>query len=227
MTVPASPPRRARLFGRFEQTERGRRLGGSGLGLAICRELVACMGGEIALDGAALGGTTFLVDLPLPAAEAAVDDRSTIAAAQGAARSAADATPGYSILVVEDDAIVAAVIAGLLQAQGHAVVHACNGLEALAALGDGPVDLALLDLDLPGIDGFALARMLRARQRPAAPRLPLIGVSARSLGSEEGQCLAAGMDAFVRKPVTGDTLAAAIERGVAHARERAIALDDA
>jgi CheY-like chemotaxis protein len=69
----------------------------------------------------------------------------------------------------------------------------------------------LIDLDLPGVDGLSLARMLRAREaQTGVERIPLIGVSARSAGDEESLCLAAGMDAFLRKPVTGELLASAI-----------------
>ena len=61
---------------------------------------------------------------------------------------------------------------------------------------------------LPGVDGLALARLLRARE--TATRMPLVGISARSLGDEEAICLAAGMDAFLRKPVTGAMLDASL-----------------
>ncbi len=121
------------------------------------------------------------------------------------------ATAPRSILLVEDDAIVAEVIVGLLQSQGHGVVHARHGLAAMAELETADCDIALIDLDLPGIDGLALARLLRTREEKSAKsRLPLIGISARSVGDEEALCLAAGMDAFLRKPVTGQMLAAAI-----------------
>ncbi len=104
------------------------------------------------------------------------------------------------------------MVAGLLEVQGHRVRHVEHGLAALAEIESTQPDLALLDLDLPGLDGFALARTLRAReaQRPS-PRLPLIGISARSLGNEEAQCLEAGMDAFLRKPVTGEVLRECID----------------
>ncbi len=65
-------------------------------------------------------------------------------------------------------------------------------------------DIALIDLDLPGVDGLALARLLRAQE--TGTRMPMIGISARSVGDEERLCLDAGMDAFLRKPVTGAML---------------------
>jgi CheY-like chemotaxis protein len=74
-------------------------------------------------------------------------------------------------------------------------------------------DVALIDLDLPGVGGLALARMLRAREENGGTaRMALIAISARSVGDEEALCQAAGVDAFLRKPVTGQLLAAAIAR---------------
>ncbi|HEX7111946.1 MAG TPA: ATP-binding protein [Mizugakiibacter sp.] len=192
---------RERLFQRFEQDDagEGRRQGGSGLGLAICRELVALMGGRIEVESAPGQGSTFRVCLPLPECAPPAD----------AARSAAPAAPAQGalrVLLVEDDATVAQVIAGLLEAQGHAVRHAPHGLAALSELDTAGCDAMLLDLDLPGVDGFQLARMIRARERGGA-RLPIVAITARSGGDEEAKALAAGMDRFLRKPLTGAQLA--------------------
>ncbi|MBS0515914.1 MAG: response regulator [Proteobacteria bacterium] len=200
---------RARLFQRFEQAQgTQQRHGGSGLGLAICRELVARMGGEIVLASEEGVGSTFRVVLPLR--EQAETDESVRV---GDMVPAPATTRGLQVLLVEDDATVAAVIAGLLEAQGHHVRHVEHGLAALAEIESTPFDLALLDLDLPGLDGLALARTLRARElQTGVRRLPLIGVSARSAGNEEALCLAAGMDAFLRKPVTGEVLRAGVDR---------------
>lgn len=196
---------RARLFRRFEQADEARRHGGSGLGLAICRELVACMHGEISLDSEPGRGSTFCVNLPLP--EAAADAVGDPASFDPAAAPARSSRP-LRILLVEDDPTVAEVIARQLELYGHSVKHAAQGLAALTEFDAARYDAALIDLDLPGVDGLSLARMLRAREAQAgAAHMPLIGVSARSAGNEESLCLAAGMDAFLRKPVDGESLA--------------------
>jgi CheY-like chemotaxis protein len=204
---------RARLFQRFEQADGAQRQGGSGLGLAICRELVACMGGSIALDSEPGQGSTFRVHLPFSELDAAA---AAAAAAPPPARSdatAAIAQVSRRILLVEDDATVAEVITAQLQLQGHRVVRAAQGLAALGEFDRAPFDLALIDLDLPGVDGLALARLLRAREAQSGKvRMPLIGISARSVGNEEALCLAAGMNAFLRKPLTGEILARAVGR---------------
>ncbi len=192
---------KARLFQRFEQADGPQRHSGSGLGLAICRELVARMGGAIALDSTPGVGSTFRVSLPL----------AEIAPPEKVENAASPPATARHVLLVEDDATVAAVISGLLQAQGHRVTHAVHGLAALAELESAAFDVALIDLDLPGIDGLALARLLRTREEKSGKmRIALIGISARSAGNEEALCLAAGMDAFLRKPVTGEMLAAVL-----------------
>ena len=189
---------RARLFRRFEQADGARtaaRHGGSGLGLAISQELAAAMGGRIWVESEPGKGTRFIVDLPLPAAALPAPSPETPTAA--AAR---------SLLLVEDDPTVADAIAGLLQAQGHVVVHAAHGLAALAELPGRAFDAALLDLDLPGMDGLALARLLRSR----GVHVPLLAITARSDADAEPQARAAGFDGFLRKPVTGAMLAQAL-----------------
>ena len=118
------------------------------------------------------------------------------------------------LLLVEDDPIVAEVMQGLLREQGHGVVHVAHGLAALAEVATRRFDAGLLDLDLPGVDGLALARMLRAQGFAA----PLLAVTARSDADAEAQARNAGFDDFLRKPVTGAQLAEALARLVPGAR---------
>lgn len=200
-----SDEQQARLFRRFERgsLRDGDHGGGSGLGLAICRELAAAMGGFIQVQSKTGHGAVFVVELPLAAA-------SGLPSSVGA-RTAALATAGkLELLLVEDDAVVAEVVCGLLARLGHGVVHAPHGLAALAELELARFDLALLDLDLPGIDGLALARLIRAK----GLALPLVALTARADAEAEPAARAAGMDGFLRKPVTGDILAEAIAAGV-------------
>jgi signal transduction histidine kinase/ligand-binding sensor domain-containing protein/CheY-like chemotaxis protein len=194
-----------RLFQRFEQAEGARtasRYGGSGLGLAISRELAVAMGGGIELISAPGEGACFVVRLPL--ARAALPAMEASSPLRGAASVARE------ILLVEDDAIVADALAGLLQSQGHRVVHAAHALAAVTAHAARRFDLALLDLDLPGMDGLALARLLRAQGFDR----PLIAITARADADAEPQAIAAGFDVFLRKPLTGDMLAEAVARRV-------------
>lgn len=200
----------ARLFQRFEQEDGPQRRAGSGLGLAICRELVEMMGGSIELQSRVAHGSTFRVRLPLaePARSLARADSAPVA------------ERSLHLLLVEDDAIVAAVIRGLLERQQHVVCHVANGLAALAELAYSTFDAALLDLDLPGVDGFQIARLIRQREH-AGEHLPIVAVTARSGSDDEARARAAGMDGLLRKPLSGEQLAQALAQvreasGVGH-----------
>lgn len=188
----------SRLFRRFEQAEGSRtaaRYGGSGLGLAICQELALAMDGRIDVDSAPGEGTRFSVTLPMPSAALPAMVRAPVKSS----------IPGASLklLLVEDDPIVAEVVVGLLHAQGHRVTHAAHGLAAMTEVATTNFDGALLDLDLPGMDGFALARQLRSQGFTR----PLIAITARADVDAQPHAMAAGFDDFVRKPVTGAMLA--------------------
>jgi signal transduction histidine kinase/CheY-like chemotaxis protein len=191
---------KSRLFRRFEQADSrtSARYGGSGLGLAISQELAAAMAGRITVDSTPGQGTRFVVELPLP--------RAATATVTNVFESAGISRRGLDVLLVEDDPTVAEVMVGLLQAQGHRVVHVAHGLAALAESAVARFDIALLDLDLPGLDGLALARQLRAQGFGA----PLLAVTARADAEAESLARAAGFAGFLRKPLTGGMLAEAI-----------------
>ncbi|MBS0461739.1 MAG: response regulator [Proteobacteria bacterium] len=197
-----------RLFARFEQgagAQAASAHGSSGLGLAICRELAAAMAGRIDVQSTPGVGSRFDVVLPLPqtALPAPLQTAPQVAANPSAHT--------LTLLLVEDDAIVAQVLEGLLRGLGHAVVAAPHGLAALSELDNARFDAALLDLDLPGVSGLDLARLIRAR----GMSLPLLAVTARADANAEIEARAAGMDGFLRKPVTGELLEAALRAMIA------------
>jgi DNA-binding response OmpR family regulator len=143
-------------------------------------------------------GTRFIVDLPLPPGTPT---------REAASAQAPQPRRTLRLLLVEDDPTVAEVLTGLLRAQGHEVAHVPHGLAALSEATTGEFDLGLLDLDLPGIDGLALARQLRVQGFAA----PLVAVTARADADAEPLAREAGFDGFVRKPLTGAMLAQAID----------------
>jgi signal transduction histidine kinase/ligand-binding sensor domain-containing protein/CheY-like chemotaxis protein len=190
-----------RLFRRFEQAEGARtanRYGGSGLGLAICQELAVAMGGDVTLRSAPGEGAIFTVRLPLP--RGGNDEYQQPACS--------DAIPACDVLLTEDDTIVADVLIGMLQAQGHRVAHAAHALAAMTMVATDRFDIALVDLDLPGMDGLTLARHLCELNSS----MKLIAITARADGDAEADAKTAGFDAFLRKPLTGDALASALRR---------------
>lgn len=192
---------RGRLFQRFEQGHdraASPRQGGSGLGLAICHELAVMMGGCIEVDSEVGQGSSFRFRWPVRVAEAPADATAPTAVVGS----------GHDILLVEDDMTVATVVSGLLAGLGHRVVHASHGLAALTELEQKRFALVFLDLDLPGINGFELTRMLRAKNDP----VPIVALTARSEADDELEARQAGMQGFLRKPVRSSDLAAEIAR---------------
>lgn len=186
-----------RIFERFVQGEQrfDRANGGLGLGLALVKNLVVMHGGTVAVCNRETGGSEFTVRLPMLAASAipvAQDDSPT-------ARTIGS-TPRRRILVVDDNEDAAELLAELLGAMGHEVVVAYDGPQALAALATFVPEVGFLDLGLPGMDGFELARQLRARVT-AAP-LRLVAVTGYGQDRDREASAAAGFDAHLTKPVS-------------------------
>lgn len=194
---------RARLYSRFEQGASPRRAEGSGLGLAICQELVALMGGSIDLTSEPGCGSRFMVSMPMMACDC-------VGSLCVEAPASTTSSQGRRVLLVEDDLVVSDVIASLLRARGHVVSAVSDGLAAMSELSGGRYDVLFLDLDLPLVDGFQIARMVR--RIDAMAHLPIVAVTARSAGDEVGAVRAAGMDALLRKPMSGDDMEAVIDR---------------
>ena len=195
----------ARLFRRFVQADGARtaqRFGGSGLGLAISKELAGLMGGDVAVASEPGRGSTFTVNLPLEEARA-----DAVAGPEDSVPAPARPALARRILLVEDDETIQAVIGQLLRADGHVVTEARNALEALAQTAQESFDAVFCDIDLPGMDGLELTRLWRAQ----GMRMPVIAVTARTQADAEQQCREAGMDGFLRKPVTGARLRQALE----------------
>jgi PAS domain S-box-containing protein len=108
------------------------------------------------------------------------------------------------ILLVEDDAVNRTVVTRLAERRGHRVVAAHNGKEALAAVQDpleGKFDLVFMDVQMPDMDGFETTGAIRAHERPAGARLPIIALTAYATKNDRERCLAAGMDRYLSKPV--------------------------
>jgi len=116
-----------------------------------------------------------------------------------------------SVLLAEDNPINQKVTVKLLESRGHRVHVAADGREALAALARDAFDLLLLDVQMPEMDGLAVARSVRAREGEGGRRLPIIALTARVLPGDRERCLDAGMDAYIAKPVKTQVLFEAID----------------
>lgn len=217
-----APADQARLFVPFTQTstDNARSSEGTGLGLAICRQLVAAMGGEVALRSAVGAGTTVRVLLPLATAAAAEIGPQAAVASEPASprrplpdREAAIAE-GSLLLLVEDNPVNRQILVGQLEAIGFRVDVAEDAQQALLLGRAGhPYAAILTDIQLPHVDGYELARRLRAAERATgSPPVPILALTASALRGERERCRAAGMDDVVTKPTTMPILAGVLHQ---------------
>jgi CheY-like chemotaxis protein len=178
------------IFDLFMQARDGAR-GGLGIGLTIVRNLVALHGGTVAAHSDGPGrGSEFVVELPLAAAGAA--DRPAPSAPRPLQRSDA-----RRVLIVDDNRDAADSLCDGLTACGHATAVAYDGPTALEAAATFQPHIALLDIGLPVMDGYELARRLRAR----SPALALVALTGFGLASDRDQARAAGFQEHLVKPI--------------------------
>jgi CheY-like chemotaxis protein/HPt (histidine-containing phosphotransfer) domain-containing protein len=118
---------------------------------------------------------------------------------------------GLRILLAEDNAVNRKLAVRLLEKRGHTVVVAGNGKEALAALEKEQFDLALMDVQMPEMDGFEATAAIRKKEKAAGAHLPIIAMTAHAMKGDQERCLEAGMDGYVAKPLRVAELFAAIE----------------
>lgn len=119
---------------------------------------------------------------------------------------------GIRILLIEDNAANLELMAYLLDAFGHATTAARDGLEGVALALANPPDVILCDLALPKLDGYGVARRLKAA--PALARVPLIAVTASAMAGDRDKVLAQGFDGYMSKPITPETFVGEVERFV-------------
>jgi PAS domain S-box-containing protein len=185
-----------KLFRSFIQLDSSisKRYGGVGLGLYISRQLARHLGGEIKVKSRLGKGSrfTFIAEFDtgtLPAPEIAVHEQPC------------PATP-LTILLAEDNPVNTAYITRFLKAEGHKVVSACNGIEALDALKNGRYDLVLMDVQMPELDGLEATRLIRsALAQGVDPKIPIVALTAYAMNDDRQKFLSQGMDDCITKPV--------------------------
>ena len=210
--IPAD--RQAAVFEAFTQADGSttRRYGGTGLGLTISSTLVEMMGGRIWLESEPGRGTRFHFTATAVLAEAAA--ASATAALRALPKPAATNRP-LRILLTDDNVVNQRLAARLLEKQGHVVRVASNGREALEALTREAFDVALLDVQMPELDGFQATAQIRDGERTAGGHLPIVAMTAHAMAGDRERCLAAGMDGYLAKPIDPITLAKEIRRVLA------------
>jgi signal transduction histidine kinase/ActR/RegA family two-component response regulator len=223
-----APEKQAVIFEPFEQADRtiARNYGGTGLGLAISTVLVRMMGGRIWVESPWSGAQSagggpgsafhFTATFELPVAEtaprtAAALGRKPPAEATYARPASGDGDP-LRILLAEDNAVNQRLALRLLEKCGHSVLVANDGREAVEALDRTVVDLILMDIQMPNMDGFEATAAIRARERGAGGHVPIVALTAHAMKGDRERCLEAGMDGYLSKPIRREELYAMIEQ---------------
>jgi CheY-like chemotaxis protein len=191
------------IFDPFSQVDSSvvRQFEGSGLGLSIVDRLVKIMGGEICVESELGEGTCFILSLPLKVSPEQVN---TGPAKEVLPIIGLDISP-TTVLVADDNAINRKVASQLLLKLGHAVVEAVDGLEAISAVEKGNIDLVLMDVQMPNMDGLTATGEIRKLRSPLC-NIPIIGVTANGFPSAESEILESGMNDYLSKPVRLDQL---------------------
>jgi len=208
----------AKLFRPFTQADASttRNFGGTGLGLNITRRLVEMMRGEIKVESEEGRGSVFTIEMlvdPAEPVEAPAGEGETGEAEPGFA-----ALHGRRVLVVDDHPVNRRVIRLFLEPFECDLVEVENGQEALDALAQRPIDLVLMDVNMPVMDGLEATR--RLRQDPRFSRLPVIALTADVMSAQIKTCLDAGCDAHVAKPIDLRNLLSVMDRCLAGAASR-------
>lgn len=210
----------AELFKPYSQGDASiaRKYGGTGLGLAIARRIARMMDGDISAESEEGAGTTMTLTFIADEAEFTTStpeqdlperlptsDRGSLA--------------GETVLIVDDILVNRQVARLFLKPFGATIIEAASGEEALNYISCNKVDLVLLDVRMPGVDGYETARRIRAMESEAA-NVPIVAMTAGVMEGDRERCLAAGMDGFAMKPLDLRNLASAIALAVERRRFR-------
>jgi CheY-like chemotaxis protein/nitrogen-specific signal transduction histidine kinase len=192
-----------RLFRPFAQAnaEIARRYGGAGLGLAVVKLLAKLMGGDLTVTSTPGRGSTFRLSIVLPVATGGTSGEKHAQTTKTPARRLA-------VLCVEDNPYGRVILNTILTELGHRADFVASGEEAVDAVRRG-YDVVLMDVTLPGIDGLEATRRIRALA-DASSRTPIVGISGRTETGDEEAARAAGMNSYLRKPISPSALSEAM-----------------
>ncbi len=203
----------AQLFKTFDQLDpsTARKFGGSGLGLTICRRLCQLMGGEVWVNPRREKGTEFIFMVRLSAASRAVGSPQIVESQES--ESLLECLTNSRVIVAEDNKVNATLVAAMLKKFGVNATRVSNGSEAVESALAHTVDLFFMDVQMPEMDGHEATKLIRDHERKSGkPRSYIIALTAEAMQGDVEKCLAAGMDAYLAKPLKASELAAALAR---------------
>lgn len=207
------------IFEKFSQADNSitRKYGGTGLGLSITKELVELMSGEIGVESVVGKGSQFWIEIPVEVNPFPYDERakSRPLRVKSFELEGRLALNDARILVAEDHPLNQVFMQTLFDEIGFRHVRlANNGREVLDILASEPIDLVLMDCQMPEMNGFESTRRIRAQEAGTGGHLPIIAMTARAMVGDRESCLAAGMDDYISKPVDLQTLQKILSRWI-------------
>jgi signal transduction histidine kinase/CheY-like chemotaxis protein len=209
-----TPEQQSGLFKAFTQADRSttRRFGGTGLGLSIAKRLAELMGGTIGVTSQVGEGTTFWFTVSLQLGSVPRENPAPSKADNNKGAKDLFAGRHLRVLVADDNITNQQVAVGILQKMGLEAKAVSDGAQAVAELNSAPYHLVLMDVQMPVMDGREATRQIRRAEasHPASPRMPIIAMTANAMRSDQDDCMSAGMDDFLSKPVVPRSLAAAL-----------------
>ncbi len=220
-----TPEALPQIFAPFTQADSSstREYGGTGLGLYICQQLANLMGGSIRVESQPGVGSTFYIEVPLHEAAPPSNLESN---EEYPFRDSGEVL-GFEaprVLLTEDNLLNQKIVAQMLYNYGFHCQVAANGLECLEALHREFFDVVLLDMQMPVMDGYETAAMIR--QDPSLSQIPVIAVTAHSMVGDREKCLASGCDDYISKPFKARELAEMITRHLqSRSRDAAVQSD--
>ena len=191
------------LFQTFSQVDasHSRIYGGTGLGLSISKGIVELMGGTISFISEVGVGSTFSFTIPLKETDLELDDLSADDSFLPEAVITTQEGERPRVLLAEDDSTIREVLGEMLKMANYDVDIAEDGLKAVEMWGKGGYDIVLMDVQMPRLDGFGASLAIREKEREQGGHTPIVAMTAHAHKIDEENCLAAGMDAFISKPI--------------------------